>query len=91
METALEALPTSGNMVRRGMEVNDFCKLCGQEGETEIHLFKSCPFSVEVYRLLEVPPFPQEFTDCIDMVEWASCEWLAASLLHGVENGVNVE
>ncbi|GAA0160828.1 hypothetical protein LIER_17291 [Lithospermum erythrorhizon] len=75
------ALPTSGNMVRRGMEINDFCKLSGQEGETEIHLFKSCPFSVEVYRLLEVPPFPQDFTDCIDMVDWALSELQQAHFL----------
>ncbi|KAG9154217.1 hypothetical protein Leryth_000682 [Lithospermum erythrorhizon] len=41
-------LPTSSNMVKRGMVVNSYCKLCGERGEDGLHLFYRCSFTVEI-------------------------------------------
>lgn len=32
-------LPTSENLIRRGCQIDEICRICGEEPETEEHLF----------------------------------------------------
>ncbi|KAL9675981.1 hypothetical protein QQ045_004192 [Rhodiola kirilowii] len=37
-----EALPNAKNLIRRGLEVESYCQICGGEGESAAHIVKDC-------------------------------------------------
>ena len=43
--------PTCTQLLRRGLQVNNVCYVCGSHGETLSHTFYYCRFSIEAWRL----------------------------------------
>ena len=50
---AHESLPIADILVRRGLNIEDKCGLCGANGETLEHLFITCPMVRELKREME--------------------------------------
>ncbi|KAK6126675.1 hypothetical protein DH2020_039583 [Rehmannia glutinosa] len=47
----VEALPTKDGLLKRGVQVDPICDLCGEEPETQLHLFLECRVINQVWRL----------------------------------------
>ena len=52
-------LPICTQLVRKGLQVEDICSVCGSHGETMQHIFFDCSFSTEVWKIC-CPDFRQD-------------------------------
>lgn len=44
------ALPVAENLLKRGFQVQQECKFCGKEVETQSHLLRDCPMSRRIWK-----------------------------------------
>ena len=44
-------IPSNGNLKGRGLQVEDVCSVCGESGESFVHLFFGCRVSMSVWNI----------------------------------------
>ncbi|XP_048613591.1 uncharacterized protein LOC125587367 [Brassica napus] len=49
------ALPVANGLMSRGILVDDRCQFCGHVGESEVHLFFTCPLARLIWAVAEIP------------------------------------
>ena len=55
LEILSAALPVADQILRRGMDVDPRCQVCGQEGESINHVLFTCSVARQVWALSGVP------------------------------------
>ncbi|KAK9733319.1 hypothetical protein RND81_04G059600 [Saponaria officinalis] len=69
----LAQLPTTDNIIRRGMIIINRCNLCKSYGESHRHLFFRCPYSKEIWgRLLKWMYIGGRSCDLITELHWTA-------------------
>lgn len=62
-------LPTTANLAKRRIFVNQAYKFCGSPTETEMHVFHQCPYAKDIAQRLNINILQQDFSSLPDLFE----------------------
>lgn len=62
------SLPTSANLAKRRIAASFKCLLCNQELETDMHLFRVCPYAYQIWLISGLVIFPLDYISSFDFM-----------------------